>query len=582
VAIPRKETVVPDDSLIQRAHLLAELGRHDEAEALFARVLAEDPDNEDALATLARGLVARHRFAEADELTGRLLAAHPESLRGLIGLARIRLLRDRPWEGVVFARRALAAHPNAPTALTTLADLLSTVTPGSAEALDLVERAIALEPDNAYPHLLAGRIHLGVAHYGEAERRILESLRIDPDDGSAVLQLGLARAGLGRFAKSRAEVLAALRANPSSAHVRQVIEYIETRAIPPHLADIYRMALAANDLPDLSEPGAAGHDPDLLAAQGRLAWRMYALHADPAGRRRAGRLANAVLTAEPDNQDARYVRTRTLGDAGRHAEALPLAERLWEDGYPGADDALLAAYSGLGRYEEALAATRRALEDSPESGMYLRIEAECLRALDRPEEALQSARRAAELSPWAPQVQLQLGLSARAVGDAVLAERALRAAVEQDAAEPDGGDLEPVAYLALLLAELDRWAEAEELMPRLRRGIADPGAIGVPCAELAGECLGQAVPPLRRIDDADPDPALLAEAARWIDRALDMYEAVACAHATGPEVLAENLTGIQTALHSLTAPPGSGYARMLRRLDAFVADPIGTARADRA
>jgi thioredoxin-like negative regulator of GroEL len=55
--------------------MLADLNRYDEADPLLALALAQEPDNEDALALFSRGLVARRRFQEADAVVGRLLRA---------------------------------------------------------------------------------------------------------------------------------------------------------------------------------------------------------------------------------------------------------------------------------------------------------------------------------------------------------------------------------------------------------------------------------------------------------------------------------------------------------------------------
>jgi tetratricopeptide (TPR) repeat protein len=550
------------EDVLRRARMLAELGRYDEADPLLAQALGEDPDNEDGLSLRARGEVARHRFGDAAGTTERLLRAHPDSARGLTGMARIQWLLGRARDGVPFARRAVELYPDSSPCLVTLADVLNQVTAGSAEALALVGQALTADPDYVMAYLVASDIELGVARYAEAERWALHALRISPEDPAAVLSLGLARAGLGRFEESREQVGTALRMNPGPNKIDQIIEHVECRAIPDHLAELYRMMLAARGLPDLSRPGAAGDDPALVAAQGELVYRMYSLHATPAGRRRAGELAEAVLAADPANQHGRYVRSRTLSDLERYAEALPLAEDLHREGYPHADDALLMAHSGLGEHDQALVAIRRARERAPESPLYLRAEAHCLRHLERHDEAYAAARRGVELSPAGPGAQLSLGLAAKAAGDLEVAERALRTAMEHD---PDEG--EPIAELALLYAESGQWPAAEELMGRLRPDLPDVRQLLRPCTPLAAACMRQALPALGEVDDDDPDPKLLDEAAHWLDRMLDMYAVAARGYSDGTAAFAELLTSTVDALHQLKAPAGSAYAAMVRRFD---------------
>lgn len=548
--------------VLRRARMLADLDRYDEIEPLLREALALEPDSEDGLSLLARTQVRGRRFEAAAETTERLLRAHPSSARGLTGMARIQWLLGRPRDGVPFARRAVELYPDSSACLVTLADVLGQVTPGSAEALALVGQALTIDPDYVMAYRVAADVELGAARYAEAERWALHALRVAPENPDAMLALGLARAGLGRFEESRDQVAAALRGNTSPNKIDQAIEYVECRAIPEHLAELYRMMLAARGLPDVSEPGSAGDDPALLAAQGKLAYRMYSLHAEDAGRRRAGVLAAAVLAADPTDQHARYVRSRVLSDQERYAEALPLAEQLHREGYEHADDALLMAHSGLGQHEEALVAIRRVRARRPESALHLRAEAHCLRFLERYDEAYAAARQAAALSPALPGVQLSLGLAAKAAGDVEAAERALRTAIEHD---PDEG--EPVAELALLLAEADRWTEAEELMGRLHPDLPDGRQLLRPCTHLAAACLRQALPALGEVDDDDPEPELLADAARWLDRMLDMYAVAARGYSEGTAAFAELIASTANAVHLLPAPPESSYAAMVRRFD---------------
>jgi tetratricopeptide (TPR) repeat protein len=451
------------EDVLRRARALAGLSRYDDADPLLARVLAEEPDNEEALALLARGLVGRGRFGEAEAPVRQLLRTHPDSIRGLVMAARlISSLLGRPREALPFARHAVELDPGNPICLVVLAEVLNKLTRGSAEALALAEQAVVINPDYALAHHLAGKICLDVERYADAERWILRSLRVRPDDPYAMLLLGLARAGLGQLDQSREQVMAAIRLKPSPGNIDQVIEHVEYKGIPGHLADVYRLALDARGLPDLSHPGAAGNDPELVAAQGALARRMYTRQADSDGHRRAADLADAVLAADPGNQDARYVRSRVFNDAGQYHQARSIAEQLLSEGYTRATLTLVPALEALGDHEAALALTRSELARNPDDPIALQEESRLLRQLKRPDQALPSAQRAAELSPSAPGVQLELGRAAKEAGDLALAERALARAAEGG---PD--ESEAVVELALLLVRARRWPEAEAVMNRV-------------------------------------------------------------------------------------------------------------------
>ncbi len=68
------------DGYVQRAQLLAELGRYDEAAGELAYGLALQPDDVDALTMLARVHLAAGRPAEALTAADTAVAAAPEAL----------------------------------------------------------------------------------------------------------------------------------------------------------------------------------------------------------------------------------------------------------------------------------------------------------------------------------------------------------------------------------------------------------------------------------------------------------------------------------------------------------------------
>lgn len=556
---------------VSRVRVLHDLGRYDDADPLLAQVLAEEPDNEDGLALLGGGLVARIRFQEAADVTDRLLRVNPDNLLGLLRMALMLVALKRPRAGAPFARRAVELHPDAPVCLVRLADCLNHVTHGSSEAQALAERAIAIDPDYAPAHMVLGKIHLDRQQYAEAERWTLQALRIEPTDSQAVLQLGMARAGLGRFDESRDEVLASLRLRATTHDIDHVINQIECRGIPGHFLEIYRMALGARGLPDLSRPGAAGDDPELLAAQGRLADRMYVWEAGPDGWRRAAELADAVLAADPHNQDARYVRSLELSRCDQSEQALRIAEQLMAEGYSQVSLALARAQIGVGDHAAALETAKRKLADDPDDLLYLRVESQCLRKLERYDEALQSALRAAQLSTSSRDVQLEVGLAAKAGGDLALAERSLRAAVATAADEAH-----PPAELALLLAETGRWPEAETIIAALPTDAADGRGALQALAGLIRLSSGRALPSLREIDGADaPDPRSLEESAHWlglftrlVSVAIGYHPGIASQYATNGT--ADRMAQILLLLRKVPAPPDSGFAQVVCDFDALL------------
>jgi tetratricopeptide (TPR) repeat protein len=542
-----EEVVVTVGDVLQRARLLADLGRYADVDPLVAQVLAGEPDNADALLLLIEGQAVRGRFTQAAAAAGQLLRTDPNNVGGLLLMARMRWALHGAREGVPFARRAVELYPDDVTCLTTLADVLEGVTTGSVEALTLVERAITIDPDYAFAYLVAGRIHLDALQYLEAEHWTLEALKITPADPGAVLQLGLVRAGLGRFEESREAVVAALRIDPQPARIDELIAHVEFLAIPDHFAEIYRMMLVGRRLPDLSHPGAAEEDPALIAAQGALADRMYSRQATAEGLRRASELADAVLAVDPGNQHARHVRSQTLSDSGRYAEALPLAEQLMAEGYPGADRAVYVAQMGAGSCSAALGTIQRALLKDPGLPMYLLAEAKCLGLLGRYDEALEDLRRVGERTVGHVSALLtQIGWDAKSTGDRVAAERAWRMAM-RDA--PDEGT--PAAEVALLLAEDGRWPEAAAVMATLRPDMPDLNMARYSCMKLLQACLTAAGAAFEAKHGDDPDAECGEKATHWLNLIFDLF---AVLDSGRPEAAATLCPDWLTRLHADLRP----------------------------
>lgn len=436
-----------DGKALDRAELLFDLGRYDDADPLLAKLLAAEPDNRRGQVLHIRGLLGRNRAAEAEAAARQLLSGSPDSVAGLALMARAQVALGSPRDALPYSRRAVELSPHDAQCLEELAEVLERVPGGTPEALALYERAIAADPGFARAHRRIGWIHLRVERYADAECAFRQALRIEPDNAPAVASLGTIAWRLGRLDESRELLTEALRLNPKGSFISAVIGDLEHYGLPGHLMEVYRMALAAQGLPDLSCPGAAGGDPELIAAQGKLAAAMYTREAGQEGKQRAGQLAAAVLDADPANRDARYVRARQLHTAGRNKEALSIARQLAAEGYP-ADPVLYGASLQLGDYASALRILEQAdRQDHPAS---LTGRAKCLIGLKRYDEALQAAQRAAELSPSAPGVQLQLGRAAKGVGDLALADRSLRAARA-------GGDRATSAAAAAELASIAPW-----------------------------------------------------------------------------------------------------------------------------
>lgn len=213
----------------ERAHLLAQQGRWDLAEAELRRLLQAAPEFQPAHALLAIALTQRGALDEAmqaartavtldpeddfalralagvqleheeltaaAETTGRAIAIAPESPAHRALLAQIRFRQDRWQDCIDAADQGLRLDPQDTDCLN-LRSLALTKLGRSAEADASVEASLAHDPDNPFTHQARGFALLQQGKAMPAAQHFREALRRDPTlDG--------ARAGLVEAIKSK-------------------------------------------------------------------------------------------------------------------------------------------------------------------------------------------------------------------------------------------------------------------------------------------------------------------------------------------------------------------------------------------
>lgn len=157
---------------------LARLGRTGEAEAAYRAALEREPDSSPAMANLANLLARSGRDAEADALYRRSAANDRTHLPTLLGASSLHFQRGNLREAERFLREALAQAPGHPAALQGLGQLLATAGRLGEAASTLNEALAAAERDGAADGQLAG-LHFLLAdverqrgHRGEALRHL--------------------------------------------------------------------------------------------------------------------------------------------------------------------------------------------------------------------------------------------------------------------------------------------------------------------------------------------------------------------------------------------------------------------------
>jgi tetratricopeptide (TPR) repeat protein len=184
------------DSYVQRAELLADLGRYEEAAAELAHA---DSGDVPAQTLLARIWLAAGAPKQALAAADAAVAAGPADVAALV--ARGMALADlgRIDEAAQQAEQILRAGRGNGYACTSAAAILAEVRNGQV-ALDAAWEGVRLTPDQPRAHLVLGVVAARLGLGEIAERAYQEALALDPKLTVAQAALGVARGEQHRYA----------------------------------------------------------------------------------------------------------------------------------------------------------------------------------------------------------------------------------------------------------------------------------------------------------------------------------------------------------------------------------------------
>jgi Flp pilus assembly protein TadD len=185
----------------QRALLMADLGRYDEAAGDIAAGLAVAPADPGLLTTLARLHVAAGQPVEALAAADRAVAAAPGTIEPLVVRA-MALTDDRRYgEAAQVAGEILTRWPEEAFAQRTGAALLSESRNGQ-EALNAAWNGVRLAPRDAEAHLVLAVVAARLRLFDLAQRGYSEALDLDPVIGDAQRDVGVVRLERRRWASA--------------------------------------------------------------------------------------------------------------------------------------------------------------------------------------------------------------------------------------------------------------------------------------------------------------------------------------------------------------------------------------------
>jgi protein O-GlcNAc transferase len=200
----------------QRAVILHEQNRLDEAKGLYRAILKEDPADIGSLHNLGILHIQQGKYHDAVELAREILRHQPNLALAHYSLGVALRKLGRLKEAEACCREALRLAPENAAAFNALGDTL-TALGQYAEAERCCRDALRLNPDYAEAHNNLGHVFTFLGRLEEAEIRFREALRLKPGNPIAYNNLGAVLIRRGKLAEAFVAFGRAAAFNPSDA-----------------------------------------------------------------------------------------------------------------------------------------------------------------------------------------------------------------------------------------------------------------------------------------------------------------------------------------------------------------------------
>jgi Flp pilus assembly protein TadD len=207
----------------QRAQVLVDLGRSEEAVALLRNALAGQAGHPDLWGQLAMALYTAGRAEETHAAAARCIELAPQNEWGyrLASLALTELGRHR--QAVAAAHTCVALEPGAWQTHARLARAAAEAGP-LLEAWDAAVRAVQLAPEEPEAHMAVGSVAMALHGWPTAEQAYRHVLSLEPDNAAARSNLALVTLRRGELTAAAAGFADAVATDPRIEVARRNLE----------------------------------------------------------------------------------------------------------------------------------------------------------------------------------------------------------------------------------------------------------------------------------------------------------------------------------------------------------------------
>ncbi len=205
---------------LQKVLFLINHDRLREAEKELRAILAQSPDDSQALGLLAGCLIDLKRYSEAAEIARRAVAVDPMNPIGHWFLSRIFLNDGDRAKALASAQEAVRLDPEDPDFLVTLANVHADASRWQ-DGLDAVESALAIDSEHQGALNLRAMLLRQMRKTGQAGQALETALANRPDDPHTLANLGWHHIEQGDWSQAKTSFLAALRLDPHNEGARE-------------------------------------------------------------------------------------------------------------------------------------------------------------------------------------------------------------------------------------------------------------------------------------------------------------------------------------------------------------------------
>jgi tetratricopeptide (TPR) repeat protein len=206
-AMQQFQAVPPDsrfynEAVIQQAFRYSEDGQTDAAIGVLEEALARDPDQPEFLIYLASMYEEKEAYDEALAALQQALAADPANERAYFRLGVVYDKMERKDDSIAAMQEVLAINPEHANALNYLGYTYADLGINLDEAEKLVQKALALKPNDGYITDSLGWVYYQQGRYPEALALLLKAAQLVNDDPVILEHVGDAYRKLGQNAKA--------------------------------------------------------------------------------------------------------------------------------------------------------------------------------------------------------------------------------------------------------------------------------------------------------------------------------------------------------------------------------------------